>query len=213
MSNNIVQLTDSDNNNVYPIAGAAAQGSITKAMLEEGVFEGTELSEPSTVAYVATDNIQNGAVTTAKIANDAVNSSKVDWANFNTEGSDECREALGGSGNYCFQLSNGTDLNTATDLKKKSGFFMGAGLVNGPMGRGSTDWLYIINMVHNPNYTVQIAIPFEMSRIFYRRYYNSSWGSWLELADKNSVPTVTLSTTDIGEGATLAANTLYGVYA
>ena len=67
MSNNIVQLTDYNDNNIYPIAGAAAQGSITKTMLEEGVFEGPELSEPSTVAYVATDNIQDGAVTSDKI--------------------------------------------------------------------------------------------------------------------------------------------------
>lgn len=67
MANNIVQLTDYNDNNIYPIAGAAAQGSITKSMLEEGVFEGPELSEPSTVAYVATDNIQDGAVTSDKI--------------------------------------------------------------------------------------------------------------------------------------------------
>lgn len=70
MSNNIVQLTDYNDNNIYPIAGAAAQGSITKSMLEEGVFEGPELSEPSTVAYVSTDNIQDGAVTAAKLGND-----------------------------------------------------------------------------------------------------------------------------------------------
>lgn len=74
MANNIVQLTDYNDNNIYPIAGAAAQGSITKSMLEEGVFEGPELSEPSTVAYVATDNIQDGAVT----------SDKIDWTTYSS---------------------------------------------------------------------------------------------------------------------------------
>lgn len=80
MANNIVQLKDYSDNNVYPIAGAATQGSITKAMLEEGIFEGQELSQPSSVAYVATDNIQTSAVTTPKIADGAVTSDKIDSA-------------------------------------------------------------------------------------------------------------------------------------
>ena len=89
MANNIVQLTDYDNNNIYPIAGAAAQGSITKAMLDEGVFVGAELSDPGLTAYVATADIQDSAVTTAKIADlnvttnklatGAVTSDKIDW--------------------------------------------------------------------------------------------------------------------------------------
>lgn len=80
MANNIVQLTDYNDNNIYPIAGAAAQGSITKTMLAEGVFEGPELSEPSSVAYVAEDNIQDDAVTTDKIADGSVTSDKIDYA-------------------------------------------------------------------------------------------------------------------------------------
>ena len=67
MSNKIVQLENENGDNIYPIAGGALTGSISKTMLEEGVFEGPELSEPSTVAYVATDNIQDGAVTSDKI--------------------------------------------------------------------------------------------------------------------------------------------------
>lgn len=74
MSDRIVQLQDRNDDNIYPVAGAATQGSITKAMLAEGIFEGPELSEPSSVAYVATDNIQDGAVT----------SDKIDWTTMNT---------------------------------------------------------------------------------------------------------------------------------
>lgn len=66
MANNIVQLQDKNGDNVFPIAGGATQGAVTKAMLDEGVFEGSTLSTPSSVAYVATDNIQDGAVTAAK---------------------------------------------------------------------------------------------------------------------------------------------------
>ena len=67
MSNKIVQLENESGDNLYPIAGGALTGSISKTMLEEGVFEGPELSEPSSVAYVATDNIQDNAVTSDKI--------------------------------------------------------------------------------------------------------------------------------------------------
>lgn len=89
MSNNIVQLTDYNDNNIYPIAGAAAEGSITKTMLDEGVFVGAELSDPGNIAYVGTADIQDSAVTTAKIADlnvttaklatGAVTSDKIDW--------------------------------------------------------------------------------------------------------------------------------------
>ena len=67
MSNNIVQLTDYNDNNIYPIAGAAAEGSITKTMLDEGVFVGAELSDPGNIAYVGTADIQDNAVTAPKL--------------------------------------------------------------------------------------------------------------------------------------------------
>ena len=70
MSNKVVQLENESGDNLYPIAGGALTGSISKTMLEEGIFEGTELSQPSNVAYVATANIQDGAVTAAKLGND-----------------------------------------------------------------------------------------------------------------------------------------------
>lgn len=37
-------------------------------------------------------------------------------------------------------------------------------------------------------------------------------GSYTDLSNTPTIPTITLSTTDIGEGVALAANTLYGVY-
>ena len=78
MPNTIVQLTDDSGNDVFPLAGGMANDSVTKAMLVEGVFEGDVLSTPTSVDYVATDNIQDGAVTNAKMANNAVKSSNLD---------------------------------------------------------------------------------------------------------------------------------------
>lgn len=76
MANNIVQLTDDSGNDVFPIAGGMAANSVTKAMLAEGVFEGETLSTPTDVDYVATDNIQDGAVTNAKMACEASHTAK-----------------------------------------------------------------------------------------------------------------------------------------
>lgn len=67
MNNDIVQLTDKNGNNVFPIAGAATQDSISKSMLEEGVFEGPELFPAPAEAYVRTNDIVDGAVTSDKI--------------------------------------------------------------------------------------------------------------------------------------------------
>lgn len=67
MADRVIQLQDkTGTDNLYPIAGGMAADSVTKAMLAEGVFEGDVLSTPTDVDYVATDNIQDGAVTPAK---------------------------------------------------------------------------------------------------------------------------------------------------
>ena len=66
MANKIVQLEDRTGDNIYPIAGGTVEDAVTKAMLAEGVFEGPELSSPSTLAYVRTENIVDGAVTADK---------------------------------------------------------------------------------------------------------------------------------------------------
>lgn len=84
MNNDIVQLTDKNGNNVFPIAGAATQDSISKSMLEEGVFEGPELFPAPTGAYVRTNDIVDDAVTTSKIADESVTSDKIDWTTIET---------------------------------------------------------------------------------------------------------------------------------
>ena len=66
MANKIVQLEDRTGDNIYPIAGGTVEDAVTKAMLAEGVFEGPELSSPSNIAYVRTENIVDGAVTADK---------------------------------------------------------------------------------------------------------------------------------------------------
>lgn len=59
MANNIVQLTDDTNNNIFPIAGGMASDSITTAMLQDGA--------------VTTAKLASGAVTAPKLADRAVN--------------------------------------------------------------------------------------------------------------------------------------------
>ena len=79
MADRVIQLQDkTGTDNLYPIAGGMAANSVTKAMLAEGVFEGETLSTPTDVDYVATDNIQDSAVTNAKLASKAVKSQNID---------------------------------------------------------------------------------------------------------------------------------------
>lgn len=59
MANQIVQLTDSNNNNIFPVAGSMAGGSVETGMLQDEA--------------VTTAKIDDGAVTTAKFAPYAVN--------------------------------------------------------------------------------------------------------------------------------------------
>lgn len=68
MANKIVQLQNkTGTDNLYPIAGGTTANTVTKGMMAEGIFEGVDLSTPSDVAFVATDNIQDGAVTYDKM--------------------------------------------------------------------------------------------------------------------------------------------------
>ena len=65
MSNQIVQLTDKDTNNIFPVAGSMAGNSIETGMIKDGA--------------VTTAKITDGSITTAKIADSAVTSGKIDW--------------------------------------------------------------------------------------------------------------------------------------
>lgn len=43
MSNQVVQLTDKDNNNIYPVAGALKQGSVTTSTIDDGAVTGAKI--------------------------------------------------------------------------------------------------------------------------------------------------------------------------
>lgn len=60
MADKIVQLTDKNSNNLYPIAGAVHENA------------------------VSTGGLSNSAVTTPKIANTSVTSQKIDWTTIDT---------------------------------------------------------------------------------------------------------------------------------
>lgn len=87
----VTAATTSGANTIFSISRAqrgtsAISWDANEAILSHAIytqdmpFIDDVLSTPSSVAYVATDNIQTSAVTTPKIADGAVTSDKIDWA-------------------------------------------------------------------------------------------------------------------------------------
>lgn len=66
------------------------------------------------------------------------------------------------------------DWNTAGGTK--SGFYMGSNMSNAP--GNSTDWFFVLHLVHNNKYMRQLAFDFFSINIWTRRMDNGSWGSW-----------------------------------
>lgn len=86
----VTAATTSGANTIFSISRAqrgtsAISWDANEAILSHAIytqdmpFIDDVLSTPSSVAYVATDNIQTSAVTTPKIADGAVTSDKIDW--------------------------------------------------------------------------------------------------------------------------------------
>lgn len=87
----VTAATTSGANTIFSISRAqrgtsAISWDANEAILSHAIytqdmpFIDNVLSTPSSVAYVATDNIQTGAITTPKIADGAVTSDKIDFA-------------------------------------------------------------------------------------------------------------------------------------
>lgn len=133
-------LSTSSNN---PIANSAVTTKI-----DDAAYIDSTIGQPSSLAYVGSVNIQDGAVTAAKL------------------GSDVAAVAITGSYNDLSDTPTIPTVNNATLTIQKNGSNVATFTANA-----------------SSNVTANI-----------------------------SVPTITLSTTDIGEGVDLPANTLYGVY-
>lgn len=190
MADRIVQLIDKDNNNIYPVAGSMAGDSIMTAML------------------------QDGAVTTAKVANNSVTEDKVAQS--------AVRRLF--SAYYCTSIPNNADLNTVeycqpgirccyTDASAET-------LSNTPTRNAfrmevynttnnaititaDTSWRYIYRRIVDLN-----------GREFTQRVISNgntpptwSYGPW-----RDTGQTITMTTTDPGEGSALEAGALIGVY-
>lgn len=58
----------------------------------------------------------------------------------------------------------------------KSGFYMGSNMSNAP--GNSTNWFFVLHLVHNDKYMRQLAFDFFSINIWTRRMDNGTWGSW-----------------------------------
>ena len=91
----------------------------------------------------------------------------------------------------------GIDLNNLTS----SGFFIGANLVNNPTGV-STDWFYIISIVHpDPNYICQTAYSYFSGRMWIRRKA-VAWQPWIEVLTSVNGVSRSASSKNIGLSST-----------
>ena len=89
-------------------------------------------------------------------------------------------DRIKGYGEQCKKLSDGSDLNT--DCGNRSGFFMGNTLKNAPTGWTTANWWYIIQLVHNELYKVQLAFSFSPENIIHIRYQSGGgWSDWASL--------------------------------
>lgn len=84
-------------------------------------------------------------------------------------------DRINGYGGQCKQVSG--DWNTACG--NRSGFFMGSALENSPNGWTTANWWYVIQLVHNELYKMQLAFSFSPENIIYIRYQSGGgWSDW-----------------------------------
>lgn len=67
-----------------------------------------------------------------------------------------------------------SDWNTACSTL--SGIYMGSSMANAP--NNSSNWFFVLHMVHNAKYQRQVAFDFFSINIFTRRMDNGTWGAW-----------------------------------
>lgn len=67
-----------------------------------------------------------------------------------------------------------SDWNTAGGIL--TGIYMGSSMSNAP--NNSSNWFFVLHMVHNDKYQRQVAFDFFSLNIFTRRMDNGTWGAW-----------------------------------
>ena len=67
-----------------------------------------------------------------------------------------------------------SDWNTAGGIL--TGIYMGSSMSNAP--NNSSNWFFVLHMVHNDKYQRQLAFDFFSLNIFTRRMDNGTWGAW-----------------------------------
>lgn len=72
------------------------------------------------------------------------------------------------------QAASTSDWNTAGGMK--TGIYMGSSMSNAP--NNSSNWFFVLHMVHNDKYQRQLAFDFFSINIFTRRMDNGTWGAW-----------------------------------
>lgn len=86
------------------------------------------------------------------------------------------------------EIPNAFDYGLGTQCKPKtgdwndtcgnsSGFYMGHDLSNAP----TTDWIYVIHLVHNELFAKQIALAFFSADMWIRQKNSGEWSEWTKL--------------------------------
>lgn len=92
-------------------------------------------------------------------------------------------DRIKGYGGQCEQVTG--DWNTACG--NRTGFFMGYGLENAPTGWTTSDWWYVIQLVHNAQYKIQLAFSFSPENIIHIRYQSGGgWSGWSDITTGGS---------------------------
>jgi hypothetical protein len=190
MADKIVQLIDKDNNNIYPVAGSMADDSIMTAMLKDG--------------SVTPAKVASNAITANKLAPDTANSLFTKYY-----ASDIPANADLNTITYCqpgvFVCSTTAGVATLTNCPTWQAFRMEVYNMTRANTQilPTTNWWYLVRKIldlEGHEWVQQVASNGSTPPVW-------TYGPWRETGQ-----TITMTTTDPGEGSALGAGQFIAVY-
>ncbi len=97
-----------------------------------------------------------------------------------------------------------SDWNTACGIL--SGLYMGSNMSHAP--KNSTNWFFVLHIVHNNLYQRQLAFDFFGLEIYTRRMDNGSWGSWQRIDMTSTYSTSELAVGEWTDGSPIYKKTV-----